>query len=82
MPVTKDVIAHILKHVDAEASDSDPSQVAGVGRRAQYVRDTLASFKTDTRDLKIDALLVEIDTAASLSADSASFKRTIQKHRA
>lgn len=81
MPVTKDVIAHILKHVNAEAGDSDPSQVAGVARRAQYVRDAVASFKADTRDLTIDMLLAEISTAASLSADSESFKRTIQNHR-
>ncbi|KKL59175.1 hypothetical protein LCGC14_2218020, partial [marine sediment metagenome] len=28
MPVVKEVVAHILKHVDTEAAESDASQVA------------------------------------------------------
>lgn len=77
----KDLVKHILHHVDAEAATRDSSQVAGVASRAQYVRDTVAGFKTDTRDLSKDAILVELSGAASLSALQVSFQKTITNMR-
>lgn len=81
MPVVKEVIKHILRHVNAEAADSDPSQVAGVAARAQYVRDALSGFETDTRDLSLDATLEEISSAASLSVLQTSFKKAVTNMR-
>ncbi len=78
----KDLVAHILHHVDAEAAESDLSQVAGVAGRAQYVRDTVAGFKTDTRELTKDAILVELSGAASLSALQVSFQKAMTNTRA
>ena len=81
MPITKDIISHILHHVDAEDATRDSSQVAGVARRAQYVRDAVAGLKADTKDVSLDTILASISTAASLSADQVSFKRAIQWQR-
>lgn len=81
MPVTKDVIAHILLHVNAEDATRDSSQVAGVARRAQYVRDAVATLKTDTKDVSLDTILADISSAASLSADQTSFKQALQNQR-
>lgn len=78
----EDLVKHILYHVDAEAATSDSSQVAGVAARAQYVRDTVAGFKTDTRDLSRDTILAELSGAASLSALQVSFKQIIMNVRA
>ncbi len=81
MPKVSDLITHILHHVDAEAADSDASQVAGVAARAQYVRDSVATLKTDSRDLNIDKALEEISAATSLSALQVSFKKAIENIR-
>ena len=77
----KELIKHILHDVDAEAATSDQSQVAGVARRAQYVRDSVASLKTDTKDVSIDTILADISSAAALTADQTSFTRAIQNQR-
>lgn len=60
MPKVSDEVAHILKHVEAEAKDSDPSQAPGMATRAQKVRDMLESLKTDQRDLTRKQLIVEL----------------------
>jgi hypothetical protein len=78
----KDLVAHILRHVDAEDATRDSSQAAGVAARAQYVRDTVDSFKTDTRELSKDAILVELSDAASLSASQVLFQSVITNTRA
>ncbi len=82
MPPVKDLVKHILYHVDAEDATRDSSQVAGVAARAQYVRDIVAGFKTDTRELPKDAILAEVSGAASLSALQVSFQNTITNTRA
>ena len=81
MTIVSDLIAHILFHVNAEASDSDPSQVAGVARRAQYVRDVVAGLRSDSRDLDTDIILAAISTAAPDSADRTAFKRMVANQR-
>ncbi len=81
MPIVKDVIAHILHHVNAEAATSDQSQVAGVSKRAQYVRDSVAALEANTKDVSLDTILADISSAASLTADQTSFKRAIQNQR-
>ncbi len=78
----QDFVEHVLHHVNAEAAESDPSQVAGVPARAQYVRDTVSGFKTDTRELSKDAILVELSDAASLSALQVSFQKVVTNTRA
>lgn len=54
------IVAHILTHVEAEAASSDSSQAPGVARRAQKVRDLLASFRTDVRDRTRKQFLLEL----------------------
>ncbi len=82
MSRVKEVVGHILHHVDAEAARRDSSQVAGVSERAQYVRDTVAGFRTDTRDLPLDVILEALSNAASLSALRAAFKRAVANMQA
>lgn len=60
MPNVNLTISHILKHVDAEAADSDPTQTAGIQARAQLVRDSVQSFVGDDRDIVMPVLLTEI----------------------
>ena len=64
MPIAKEVTAYILFHVNAEASDSDPSQVAGVVERAQYVRDAVQNLVADTKDNPLDTILQKISDDA------------------
>ena len=71
------VITHILHHVDAEAATSDPSQVAGVAKRAQMVRDAVESLKTDSRDLTLADLLIAIGDLVPGGSDKASLRRTL-----
>ena len=73
----KDVIVHILFHVNAESKDSDSSQVAGVAQRSQYVRDNLTSFETDSRELSRESLLEEISTLSKNSTLQTSFKKLL-----
>ena len=81
MTVVSELVAHILFHVNAEASDSDPSQVPGVARRAQYVRDVVAGLRSDSRDLDTDTILAAISTAATGSPDRTGFKRMVENQR-
>ena len=82
MPRVRDLITHILHHVNAEAADSDPSQVAGVANRAQLVRDAVQSLRTDTRDLTIRDILRAIYDAIPNRAGRTSFRRAIENMRA
>lgn len=77
MPAAHQVIAHILHHVNAEAADSDPSQVAGVAERAQYVRDAVRSLATDTKDRPRDTILQAISDDALSNVKQASFRRSV-----
>ena len=77
----QDIVAHILFHVNAEASDSDPSQVPGVARRAQYVRSAVAGLRSDSRDLDLDTILAAISAAAPSATDRSAFLRMIENQR-
>ncbi len=68
----KETVTHILFHVDAEASDSDPSQVPGVQERAKLVRDAVVTLKDDTRDLTLENTILAIrgDVPADTNKDS------------
>ena len=82
MTVVSDLMRHILFHVNAEDSGPpDPSQVPGVARRAQYVRDVVASLRTDSRELDLDTILVAISAAAPSATDRSSFRRAIDNQR-
>ena len=65
MERVSELMRHILFHAEAEAAESDPSQVGNVRARIQYVRDSLADFKEDARKLDKYDLLREVSTAAS-----------------
>lgn len=81
MPRVKDVIEHILHHVDAEAATIDRSQVAGVARRAQLVRDAVQTLTADNRNIALNDILLEISNKTPVSSDRTSFRRTITKIR-
>ena len=81
MPRVEQVIRHIRKHVLAESSDSDPSQVSGVDRRAQLVLDAIQSLRNDSRDLSLRDLLTDIHNLIPTRQGRASFRRTITNMR-
>ena len=81
MPVTRELIAHILHHVNAEDATRDPSQVAGIGRRAQLVRDAVQGLVSDTRDIRLRDILQAIYDAIPSRAGRASFRRAIENMR-
>ncbi len=78
MALVRDVIAHILFHINAESSDSDESQVAGVDRRAQFVRSALQDLIDDDRDISPGQILQEIHNLAPGGRERAAFRRTIR----
>lgn len=47
----RDVVTHILLHVNAEAAASDESQVGNVSQKAQRIRDAVAGLDSDVREL-------------------------------
>ncbi len=77
MAKARDVIAHILLHVDAEAATTDRSQAAGMAARAQYARDALQALAQDTRSRSRDEIMMDVSRAAALDAKQASFQRAI-----
>ncbi len=77
MAITRDIVAHILHHVNAEDAERDPSQVTGVADRAQYVRDAVRNLVVDTRDSPLDTILQTISDDALGDAKQASFRRAI-----
>ena len=76
------LVAHILHHVNAEAADSDPSQVAGVADRAQLVRSAVQGLRTDPRDLAIRDSLQVIYDAIPDRAGQSSFRNVLVNMRA
>ena len=77
MTVVKELVSHILFHVNAEAADSDPSQAPGVPGRAQLVRAAVGGLAADLRDLTVDEVLQEIALAAPALPEAASFQTAI-----
>ncbi len=77
MVLARDVVAHILLHVNAEARDSDRSQAPGVAERAQYVRDAVTRLSTDTRQRSRDKIMLAISDEAALDSKQASFRRAV-----
>ena len=77
MAIVKEVITHILLHVDAESKDVDESQVAGVEKRAQYVRDVLSGLTEDTSQKELSEILQLISKASSTDTKQESFKKTL-----
>ena len=70
-------MAHILLHVNAEAADSDPSQVGGVQQRAVLVRRALNSLRNDNRDLPLKATLLAVHDHVPDDPGKASLQRTL-----
>ena len=77
MPVVKELVTHILHHVNAEAATSDSSQAPGVQGRAQLVHVAVAGLVNDARDLPIDRVLQEIVLATPAIPDTASFQKAL-----
>ena len=77
MPVVREVIRHILHHVNAEAAESDASQVAGVVGRVQIVRNAVQGLVTDDRDTPLDDLLQSISAAVSAGTEQQSFRSAL-----
>lgn len=73
----RELVRHILLHVDAEAGGRDGSQAGGVAARARYVRRVLGWFTIDTRDLPANEVLEEISNAAPAQASRAAFRRSV-----
>ena len=81
MPRVKNVIEHILHHVNAEASTTNRSQVVGVADRAQLVREAVQTLTTDNRDITINDILLEISNKTPNRSGRTSFHRTITNIR-
>lgn len=75
--IVKDLVAHILLHVNAEVASRDFSQTAGFDNRAQHVRDIVKGFKNDLRDLPLGTILTEISNTLSASDLDPAFKRAV-----
>ena len=78
MVLARDVVAHILLHVNAEARSSDRSQAPGVAERAQYVRDAVARFSSDKREQSRDKILLDISGEAAVDTKQESFRRAVE----
>ena len=77
MTRVRTTVAHILFHVNAEAADSDPSQVGGVQQRAVLVRRALSSLMSDNRDLQLKATLSVVHDRVPDDPGKASLQRTL-----
>ena len=77
MPLVKELVAHILHHVNAEAATSDHSQAPGVQGRAQLVHVAVAGLVNDARDVPVGDTLQEIALAAPALPDTASFQTAL-----
>ncbi len=78
MVLARDVVAHILLHVNAEAATSDRSQAPGVAERAQYVRDSVTRLASDTRQRSRDKIMLAISDEAALDSKQESFRRAVK----
>ena len=81
MPLVNELILHILLHVNAEASDSDSSQVPGVQGRAQLVRDAVDGLRADSRNLTIQNILQSVYNAIPAGQGRTSFRRALDNMR-
>ena len=77
LPIVSEIITHVLKHVNGEAADSDVTQTTGIQDRAQYVRDVVQSFETDSRNLTYIELGQELWSAAPPGNKRASLRRAL-----
>ena len=73
----KEIITHILYHVNAESRESDPSQVGDVQGRAAYVRSVLQRYESDARKLEKYDLLREVSRDAAANPQRDSFRRLL-----
>ncbi len=71
------VIGHIRRHIIAESSDSDPTQVVGVEDRAQLVLDAIESLRGDLREISLRDLLIEIHDLIPDRPERDSFRRAM-----
>lgn len=77
MPVIREIVEHVLFHVNAEAASSDDSQASGVSTRAQFVRDAVASLIADNRNISRGRILQELRALAPGGPSRNSFRRTL-----
>ena len=76
-------VAHVIKHVEAEATLlQDPSQTDGVEDRADYVLDAIDIFTDDERDIEIGAWLKEFALAGKPGRLRGSFRRMLKNAEA
>ena len=81
MPIVRETIRHIREHVVAESADSDPTQTAGMDRRAQLVLRALQSLRDDLSNLSLRDILVAIHDLIPNDRDRASFRRAMVNMR-
>ncbi len=78
MAQVKDLVAHVLLHINDEANgSSDPSQVPGVADRADLVRRTLAFLATDEREISDDEFMVLLSALIPADPKDASLKSNL-----
>ena len=78
MIIVKEIIAHILFHVNAEVPDPlDEDQVAGVEERAQYVRDTLRTLTTNSSQKSEGEIIQMISDKTKTDSKQDTFKRAL-----
>ena len=78
MDQVKDLVAHVLLHINDEANgSSDPSQVPGVADRADLVRRAVAFLATDERDVSDDDFMVLLSALVPADANDASLKSNL-----
>ena len=77
MDRVREIVAHILLHVNAEAADRDPSQAGGVQERARLVRDTLRSLNADERELSLNDSLLAFRALVPTNTREASLRRAL-----
>jgi len=78
----KELITHILLHLNAEDSgEEDPSQTPGVAKRAAYLRTYMESFLSDTTETTKDGFLALLSSGVAVDVDKTSFQTMIQNIR-
>ena len=81
MPIVSEVITHLLKHVNAEAANTDQTQTPGMSDRAQFARDSNTPLLSNNADVPIDGIYGLMITAVSGGADKASYVQVINDAR-
>ena len=77
MAIVREIVSHILHHVDAEASSTDESQTDGVPDRADYVLDAIDTFTDDERDIEVVTWLREFALEGKPGRLRGSFRRML-----